>query len=768
MRRHPLRNTLVALAILSVTLSFIAVLPATGQEKSLIISKLQQLNGMLEGEHPCLQHKVNAVIHQIEAGAFHGAINKLQNDVKKSIIAKVPNPEELLKLVDEIIDLIKGITPKPRPDFELVATPDQVTIPQGNSSTVTITVFSDKGFNKPVTLSVTSPTIAGINTAINPSTVTPPPNGAINTTLTITIAQNATLTTHQITVTGTSNSLHHDVQIQLTVVPPPPPPTAPNFTISTSTTELAIMQGSFATFLLNVTSRNNFTQLVNVTIVSTSSGAAISPDEFIASPPKNGSSLTVVRVDVASNAATGNFTITATGTSPSLPPRAATIGLRIGAAVHDTTPPVIATVLRNPGDPSYTENVTITAFVYDTQSGVKQVQLNYTVDTQSTIVNMIVINGLYSAVIPKFAFNTTVQYHVTAMDNANNTATSSIFTYTVTDPIPPVVRIIAPSDGSYLAGEEKIRVTMQDADTGGSGFGTAELSINNTIVKTWDAEPSMGADEYTWNTSSVADGVYSIKLMMTDKAGNNATETITVTVDNTLPFALINLPIPGAYLRLSTLIKVTGTDRNFDRMEVSIDSNVIETLGQSGLQMVEWDTRSYVDGVHSVSLTVYDRAGNRRVIIINVTVDNTPPEIGVPMWSPTEPAANEDIQINVTVTEPAGSSGVLNVTLAYKNKTMDDWKFVPMQFAGGNWTAMLTSQSDTNVTFYVEAFDVVGNSDMTAVKTFAVAAPTGLPLAWILAVVAIIAAAVGGTAYYLRRRRKPPATTAPSTSTTAT
>jgi hypothetical protein len=278
----------------------------------------------------------------------------------------------------------------------------------------------------------------------------------------------------------------------------------------------------------------------------------------------------------------------------------------------------------------------------------------------------------------------------------------------------------------------------------------------------------MGADEYLWNTSSVADGVYTIKLMMTDRAGNTAEKTVTVTVDNTLPFALINLPISGALLRLSSLIQVTGTDRNFDRMEVSIDTSLVATFAQSGLQMVEWDTRSYLDGVRSVSLTVYDRAGNSRKVTINVTVDNTPPEIGVPTWSPEEPGANVDIQVNVTVTEPVGSSGVLNVTLAYMNETMDDWKFVSMHLVGGNWTAWLTGQSDTNVTFYVKAFDMVGNSDMTTVKTFTVAAPTGFPLAWILAVVAIIAAAVGGTAYYLRRKRKPPATTTASASTTTT
>ena len=164
--------------------------------------------------------------------------------------------------------------------------------------------------------------------------------------------------------------------------------------------------------------------------------------------------------------------------------------------------------------------------------------MNYTVETQSTIVNMAVVNGLYSAVTPKFAFNTTVKYGVIATDNAGNTATSGVYAYTVTDPVPPVVRILDPADGSYLAGVEKIKVVMVDADTGGSGFGSAELSINNAVVKAWSAEPFGSTDEYEWNTATFgADGSYTIKLSMSDRAGNTAEKTITVTVDKTLPFA---------------------------------------------------------------------------------------------------------------------------------------------------------------------------------------------------------------------------------------
>lgn len=88
MRRQTLYLIAPAL-ILALTLSVAAVLPVTGQDTGLITDKLKILHDKLEGEKPALQNKVNAVIHQIEAGAFNGAVNKLQNDVKKSVTAWV-------------------------------------------------------------------------------------------------------------------------------------------------------------------------------------------------------------------------------------------------------------------------------------------------------------------------------------------------------------------------------------------------------------------------------------------------------------------------------------------------------------------------------------------------------------------------------------------------------------------------------------------------------------------------------------------------------
>jgi len=646
--RRGILDLIVPFIILTITLSFVAVLPVASQTTGAVIAKLETLRSRVEDEHPALGNKVNAVINQIEAGAFNGALNKLQNDVKKSIEAWVENPKELLDLVDEIIkDIEELLHPKPpTPDFEISADPT-LEIVQGGSKTVNITINSKNNFSQNVTL--TNATSApGVTLSLDPSVVKPPPNGSVVSKLTVMVALDTTPDEYNIAVTGTTSGFEpKTIEIELTV--------------------------------------------------------------------------------------------------------------KALQVVEDTTPPTIASVLRNPNTPAYNESAVVTASVFDEGgSGVKQVILNYSSGSVWTQVEMTLSEGLYNASIPAFPFNTTVEYHVHASDKSGNEAASIIYSYKVIDPYPPTLRIDKPAQGAYLSGTVAVTVFMKDQNSGGeSGFGSAELSINGTAVKTWEPPAPSAPDTYNWPTVTFGpDGIYILKLSVRDKAGNVVEKSLTVTVDNTLPTAVINAPADGSYLRLSTLIKVSGSDANFDKMEVRIDDLLVMTFFTSGSEVVGWDTPSHSDGVHSIALKVYDKAGNVKQVLINVTVDNTPPFIGTPSWSPKEPAAEVNIRINVTVEEHTYGSGVENVTLVFKNKTMDDWQCIPMELKNGNWTTVLNGQSDTEVIFFIEAFDRAGNAAENETQKFTVAGPAGFPLAWLLAAIAAIGAGTGGGIYYMRRRRK--------------
>ena len=320
-----------------------------------------------------------------------------------------------------------------------------------------------------------------------------------------------------------------------------------------------------------------------------------------------------------------------------------------------------------------------------------------------------------------------------------------VITVTVDNTV-PTVSIVAPSDKSFLKGLALINVTGYDAN-----FEEMRLCIDGTLVATFDTS---GPKTYDWHTSAYSDRSYEINLVALDKAGNSATAKITVTLDNTTPVAEIQSPVIGVYVRGICNVTIYGHDLNLDRMRLYIDESLVETWNVSGTHVYAWNTTEFFDSFYTIKLTVNDKAGNNVEKTVMVTVDNTPPLIGIPKWEPLEPSVNESLNVSVIVAEPLSGSGVKNVTLWFRT----DNESQPIEMTlltSGNWTATILGQNaDVTVTFYIEAFDNAENSATTLTYTYMVKAPpAGLPLA-LLAIVVMSIAAILGTAIYLYQFRR--------------
>jgi len=199
-------------------------------------------------------------------------------------------------------------------------------------------------------------------------------------------------------------------------------------------------------------------------------------------------------------------------------------------------------------------------------------------------------------------------------------------------------------------------------------------------------------------------------------------------VDTYLPLARIDEPADGSYLVGMVSVKVYVDDDNFDRAELKIKGTFVMQWNSTGLHVFDWDTTApeYPDGVCVLQLAAYDLAGNSDEEIIAVSLDNTPPLIGVPTWNPEEPLAYEEVDVSVWVSEGGYASGVKNVTLWYR--TDDEWHFLEMVMPNGLWTATIPGQSaGVNVEFYIEAYDNVENSVKTSAYNYIVKAPPNLP-----------------------------------------
>jgi len=669
--RRPILNLAIFVIILTLSFSFIAVLPATSQneDEEEIESLLRDLHSKVEGEHPCLANKVNAVIHQIEAGAFHGALNKMVNDVNKTITAWATSPEQLYPLVNKIVDLIKGITPL-TPDFEISAHPKELEIEQGKDGTSTIKVKSFHGFSQRINLSAElTPTIGKVTLALDPTWVIPTPSGNTST-LTVTVAADAEAREYIITVTGTNGTLSRSENITLTVTP------LKDFTIEASPSSLIIQQGGSDISVITITSLEGFSRLVDLAITSQqipNVDATLNPLQVF--PQPNNPAISILTINVASAATPGSYSITVNGTSGSLR-HSVKIDLKV------TTPPV-------PPTPDFAIAASPTSLTI--QQG----------DSDKSTIIVASLNGFNKNVALTMTPESIMDVKLTLNPSevtppANSFATSTLRIEVATNASPSQHTITVTGTSSTL--EHSVTVSLK-------------VVVEKTppvIVSVLRQPETPSYNETVTVLASVIDVVSGVKEVILSYSGGATWKNETMTLKE----ELYRATVPAFPYNTMVNYRVYASDN----------------IGN-------WAAPS----------SVYSY----------VVADPYPPVIGYPSWSPEKPAANEEINITVTVTEPRYGSGVREVTLLYTNTTMDLWLSVPMTFKDRKWTATITNQSDTVVTFFIEAFDNAGNmAESEEEYDITVAAPSGVPLAWILAAIAIVGAGTGGAVYYWRRRRK--------------
>jgi hypothetical protein len=664
--RKRIQSLIVPALILALMISTLGVLPANSQDRDLIVDKLNELNSQLEGEKPALQNKVNAVIHQVESGALNGALNKLQNDVKKSIIAWVENPEELIKLIDEIINLIKGITP-PTPDFEMTTPPYRLDVLQGGFNTTIVSVTSVNNFSANVTLTAET-SAPGVTITLNSTTLLLTPNATAISTLMVNATQTAAPDDYTIIVTGTSGTLEHIVEIPLRIIALPP-----DFTIAASPATLSIEQGHSNTSIITVTSLGGFSKKVNLTISSLpTSGVSTNLNPNTVSLESNITAFSVLTIDVASDAAIGSYNISVTGTGGPLQ-HTATITLSV------TAPPV-------PPEPDFSINASPTALEIEQGDAANSTIIVTSLRDFSAAVNLTLtpesITGITISLIPT---------QVTPSPNDFVTST---------------LRIEVANDAS----PNKYNITV----TGTSGTLQRSIIISLTIVI--ETKPPM---------------IVSISQIPVNEPAYNETVTITA-----------NIVDPVSGVKNASLRYSVG----------AVQYNIAMTL-HSGLYEVIIPDLPYSTKVEYVIQT-FDNAGNSATSdnATYTVTDPYPPTIGVPTWTPHDPTVNDNIMVNVTVTEPEGASGVDQVTLLYSNTT-NVFTEIMTDNHDGTWTATINNQTGTKITFIIEAIDKAGNQTQSNMYEFNLITPA-FPLVWILAVIAVLSAATGGGALYVRRKRR--------------
>ncbi len=206
-----------------------------------------------------------------------------------------------------------------------------------------------------------------------------------------------------------------------------------------------------------------------------------------------------------------------------------------------------------------------------------------------------------------------------AMDLAGNMATASV-TFFI-DSMIPDLNIISPEDGEVTRESTMLIQGTYEDDV--SDISEITVRINGVIQDTTTGV----INEYI----SLTEGVNSIVIDATDKAGNTAVETRIVTLDTTAPILYVYSPLDDLVTADQVLV-LTGLSEAFTPIMVEqvqgsdiIFDDLIEADEDGQFSTVIF----LEEGLQNIVFTAEDEAGNVNSITRKVTLDTVPPSLTI-------------------------------------------------------------------------------------------------------------------------------------------
>ncbi len=328
------------------------------------------------------------------------------------------------------------------------------------------------------------------------------------------------------------------------------------------------------------------------------------------------------------------------------------------------SPPRIT--IERPADNSYTNssNQIVAGTVFDVMvSAIKNVNITTDGNTSSAPV----INGTFEGVAALKEGHNVIE--ASAADYFGNVGSARV--NVTLDTIPPEINITGIGEGAYYNYNVSAAVEFSD------------IHLNTTVVL-------LDGNPYSQSTNISSEGNHTLTAQAADLAGNTATKSAAFTIDRTPPDVKIFQPANAGFVRQVVNIKGEAKDLNPDAVTIKIDEiKVSESLDYN------WDTRAYPDGSHTITLEANDKAGNSASTSINVTVDNTEPEVIIK--SPLNFYLGKNITVDADVIEANFESWSVRV----------DGKEVSTTLSYELNTAIY---ADGNHTIEIYAFDKAGNT----------------------------------------------------------
>ncbi|MEJ5171595.1 MAG: Ig-like domain-containing protein, partial [Fimbriimonadales bacterium] len=211
-----------------------------------------------------------------------------------------------------------------------------------------------------------------------------------------------------------------------------------------------------------------------------------------------------------------------------------------------------------------------------------------------------------------------------AEDAAGNRSTAQVNVQVVNnvDNTPPTVSFRFPRTGQRINGGVVLSVDAQDDRQ----VRYVRLFVNGTLLRTFTAGPY----EMNWSTRSVPNGTYVFRAEAVDGLGNTASDSVTVTVDNSdtsyvdneAPTVSFVNPTNGQTVSGVLNIRIEGRDNvGVESIRFFADGVLIRTF-TSGPYTMQWSSKSVWDGPRVLRAVARDKKGNESVAEITINVRN--------------------------------------------------------------------------------------------------------------------------------------------------
>jgi hypothetical protein len=292
-----------------------------------------------------------------------------------------------------------------------------------------------------------------------------------------------------------------------------------------------------------------------------------------------------------------------------------------------------------------------------------------------------------------------------AYDAAGNVGQSSNVSVTVVnDTTAPTVSLTTPANNATVSGTTTITASASD----NVGVSKVEFYRSGVLLSATNVAPF----NYAWNTTTVANGSYTMTAKAYDNTGNVGTSAnVLVTVNNlvsdtTAPTVSVTTPATGATVSGTVSVAASASDNiGVSKVEFYVNS-VLAATDTASPYTYSWNTALVSNGTYSVMAKAYDAAGNvRQSAAVQVTVNNVVTDTVAPSVTITSPRNRSIVKGTVCAAVSASDNvGVTKVEYyvgGSLNKTVTASPF--------GYCVATTAASNGTYTMYAKAYDAAGN-----------------------------------------------------------